>query len=199
VVPIRLYIAAQPGWGQAGVSRGPSGASTAVGDQRGVVQEAVLGVQDDVGGEAPCAEPGQLGGEHHAHGRRVTVDGQRWRLDRIVAPLSLDVVGHHVDRHVLAKVVAGDLHHAVVGRSPRAGRRPIAAGDDHRPRARENLLGRKPSGTLSANASTAAMPTTRARPAFRPTAFDLRGALARRGVGGRRVPLGRAGAAVGSG
>src|SRR6185312_16314024 len=34
------------------------------------------------------------------------------------------------DGHVLAQVVPGDLHHAVVGRSPRARRRPLAPRDD---------------------------------------------------------------------
>jgi len=46
-----------------------------------------------------------------------------------------------VDRDVFAQVVAGDLHHAVVGGAPRPGGRPVAAGDHHAPRSRQDVLG----------------------------------------------------------
>jgi len=53
---------------------------------------------------------------------------------------ALDEVAHRVDRDVLAEVVAGDLHHAVVGGAPRPGGRPVAAGDHHAARAGQDVL-----------------------------------------------------------
>jgi hypothetical protein len=45
-----------------------------------------------------------------------------------------------VDGHVLAQIVAGDLHHAVVGATPGAGGRPVSAGDDDAPGTRQDVL-----------------------------------------------------------
>src|SRR5256712_2193471 len=110
------------------------------GDERGVVEQAVLRVQDDVRGEAARAEAGQLGGVHHAHRRLVAVHRQRGRLHGVISELALDVVAHRVDGDVLAQVVAGDLHHAVVGAPPRARGGPVAAGDDDAARSRQDVL-----------------------------------------------------------
>src|SRR2546426_1502201 len=44
-------------------------------DERRVVEQAVLRIQDDVRRERARAEPGQLGGVHHRHRRLVAVDG----------------------------------------------------------------------------------------------------------------------------
>src|SRR3989441_6817555 len=109
-------------------------------DQRRVVEQAVLGVQDDVRRERARAEPRELGGVHHRHRWLVTVDGQGWRLDRVVGQRALDEVAHRMDRHVLAEIVAGDLHHPMIRTAPRARARPVAARDDDAPGPRQDVL-----------------------------------------------------------
>jgi len=120
-------MAAQPGCGHAGSASGGSAGS-------------VLGVQDDVRGEAARAEAGQLGGVHHAHRRLVPVHRQRGRLHGVIPELALDVVAHGVDGDVLAQVVARDLHHAVIGAPPRAGGGAVAAGHDDAARSRQDVF-----------------------------------------------------------
>src|SRR5207249_834395 len=62
------------------------------------------------------------------------------RLHGVISELALDVVAHRVDGDVLAQIVAGDLHHAVVGAPPRARGGPVAAGDDDAARSRQDVL-----------------------------------------------------------
>src|SRR5262249_35893515 len=109
-------------------------------DERRVVEQAVLGVQNDVRRERARAEAGELGGVHHRHRRLVAVDRQGRRLKRLVRQSALDEVAHRMDGHVFAQVLAGNLHHAVVGAAPRDGGGPVAAGDHHAARARQDVL-----------------------------------------------------------
>src|SRR4029453_11542757 len=109
-------------------------------DERRIVEQAVLRVQDDVRRQRSRAETGELGGVHHRHRRLVAVDGAGRGLDRLMSERALDEVAHRVDRDVLAQVVPRDFHHTVIWAAPRPCGRPITAGHDDAAGARQDVL-----------------------------------------------------------